>query len=232
MADIIGIGSGRKNKVVESVVRQVLEGTGKSFEFVSLAGKLIRPCEGCNGCVKTNRCVLKDDFEPILKKVQEARGLVFGAPVYWGHMNSKALAFWERLCYSGRHNSFFPMASKPAAVVAVDGNGDGQFVFKDMKIYFEDAKINLVGEIAAQGEYGCFTCGYGNYCPVGGLIEYFPLGTEITSERIPSISNQHPENCDLEPVKRDITKAARDLGSVLSKVVDIYTAKTNVSIEL
>ncbi len=231
MVDIIGISSGRKNKVVESVVRQVLEGTGKSFELVSLAGKLIRPCEGCNGCAHTNRCVLKDDFEPILKKVQEAQGLVFGAPVYWEHMNSKALAFWERLCFSGRHNSLFPMAGKPAAVVGVDGNGDGKYVFKDMKTYFEDAKINLVGEIAAQGEYPCFSCGYGNYCPVGGLIEYFPLGTEITAERIPSIVNQHPEKCGLEPEKRDITQAARDLGLVLSKVIDIYASKKNPSVE-
>lgn len=57
------------------------------------------------------------------------------------------------------------------------------------------------------------------------MIELF-----FKRERIPSISNQHPENCDLDPAKKDITQAARDLGSVLSKVVDIYTAKTTASI--
>jgi multimeric flavodoxin WrbA len=226
LSEIVGISSGRNNKVVESVVREVLAGTGKSFEFVSLAGKLIRPCEGCNGCADTNRCILKDDFQQVADLLLQADGIVFGAPTYWGHMNSKALAFWERICFAGRHNSLFPLSGKPAVVVATDGTGNGEFVFKDMKVYFTDARINLVGELAAQGEYPCFTCGYGNYCPVGGLIEYFPLGTEITSERVPSITNQHPEKCELEPSARDLTAKARQLGTVLGKVVNLHHSKS------
>ena len=46
MAEIIGISAGRKNKVTESSVKAILEGTGKESIFISLSGKTIRPCEG------------------------------------------------------------------------------------------------------------------------------------------------------------------------------------------
>ncbi|MTI83111.1 MAG: flavodoxin family protein [Firmicutes bacterium] len=229
MAEIIGISAGRKNKVTESVVKAVLEGTGKTYELISLSGKLIRPCEACNGCVKTNRCVIQDDFAPILEKLYQADGIVFGAPTYWDHMNAKGQVFWERLCFSGRHNAVFPLRGKPGIIVAVDGKGGGQHVIRDLTIYYKDAGIYPAGHITAQGEYACFSCGYGNYCPVGGFAELFPLGTEITKDILPSISNQHPEVCNLTPEKRDLTSEAKKTGAVLSKVVDNLTAASRDS---
>jgi len=227
LAEIIGLSFGRKNKVCETATRAVLEGTGKSVELVSLAGKLIRPCEACNGCADTNKCILKDDFEEIADKLDQAEGIVVGVPTFWGHMNGKGISFWERLCFSGRHNSLFPLASKLAAIVAVDGSGSGEYVIQDLGNYLQDARINIVGTIAVQGEHPCFSCGYGNYCPVGGLVDYFPLGTELTPERVPSLTNQFPEKCSLLPEQRDITLKARELGAVLGKVIDIRISKKN-----
>lgn len=225
MAEIIGLSFGRKNKVCETATKVVLEGTGRSFELISLAGKLIRPCEACNGCADTNKCILKDDFQEVADKINEAEGIVVGAPTFWGHMSGKGVSFWERLCFSGRHNSLFPLSGKPAVIVAVDGSGSGEYVVQDLKNYFLDARINLAGTIAVQGEHPCFSCGYGNYCPVGGLIDYFPLGTEITPERIPSITNQFPEKCNVPPEQRDITLKARELGAVFGKIVEIRISK-------
>jgi len=220
MAEIVGLSFGRKNKACETGAKAVLEGTGKEYELISLAWKNILPCENCNGCADTNRCVLKDDFQPIADRVLAAQGLVVAAPTFWGHMNGKGVAFWERLCFSGRHNSLFPLSGKPAVIVAVDGSGSGEYVVQDLKNYFLDARINVAGTIAVQGEHPCFTCGYGNYCPVGGLIDYFPLGTEITPDRVPTITNQFPEKCDIPPEQRDITQKAKNLGAVLAKVVE------------
>ena len=217
MAEIIGISAGRKNKVCESVVRTVLEGTGMPYDFISLSGKLIRPCEACNGCVNTNRCILNDDFQPIIEKIGHAKALVFGAPTYWGHMNAKGQTFWERLCFSGRHNAAFPFAGKLGVIAAISGKGDGRHVIRDLKEYFSDCRIKPVGHVVAQGEYACFTCTYGNKCSVGGFAELFPLGTPITDDIIPSISNQHPELCNLKPGERNITEKARLEGANLAK---------------
>lgn len=220
MAEIIGISAGRKNKITESLIETILQGTGKSYELISLSGKLVRPCEACNGCVKNNRCVFQDDFLPIVEKMYQSEGIVFGAPTYWDHMNAKGQAFWEKLCFSGRHNGVFPLRGKPGVIAAVDGIGDGKHVIRDVKKYYDDAGINLVGNVVAQGEYACFTCGYGNYCPDGGFAELFPLGTPITEDIKPSISNQHPEICDLKPEERNIKEKAKNMGAILAKVID------------
>jgi hypothetical protein len=225
VAEIIGISAGRKNKVTESSVKAILEGTGKESTFISLSGKVIRPCEACNGCVKTNRCILKDDFQPVLEQCYQAEAIVFGAPNYWNHMNAKGQSFWERTCFSGRHNSVFPLQGKLGVIVAVSGGDEGHYVVKDLETFFEDARIHLVESITVQGEYACFTCGHGNYCPVGGFKELFPLGTPITKSLFPSLTNQHPEISDLKPEKRDLLEKARGIGKTLSKVLKTKRAK-------
>ncbi len=108
MKKVIGVSAGRKKKISETVIKAVLNGM-KEFpdietELITLSGKVIRPCEACNGCVKSNRCILNDDFQAIMDKLTNADGIVFGAPTYWDRMNGKGQAFWERACFSGRHN--------------------------------------------------------------------------------------------------------------------------------
>ncbi len=225
MTEIIGISAGRDGKVTESLVRAILEGTGKEYEFVSLSGKLIRPCEACNECVKDNRCVLEDDFRQVVEKCYEARAIVFGAPNYWDHMNAKGHAFWERACFSGRHNSVFPLEGKLGVIAAVAGTGNGQPVINDVEAYFEDARMHLVGEISVQGEYACFSCGHGNHCPVGGFVDMYPLGTTIQPEIVPSLANQHPNNPDLPEEERNRLGDARKLGEILGRVLRIRKKK-------
>jgi hypothetical protein len=225
MTEIIGISAGRESKVTESLIKAILEGTGKINEFISLSGKLIRPCEACNGCVKNNRCVLEDDFQKIIEKCYRAEAIVFGAPNYWNHMNAKGIAFWERVCFSGRHNSVFPLEGKMGAIAAVAGTGNGKPVINDIKTYFNDARIHIVEEISVQGEYACFTCGHGNHCPVGGFVDMYPLGTTIKPEIVPSLTNQNPDKPDLPREERNRLNHARKMGKILSKVIDTRKTK-------
>lgn len=216
---IVGVSAGRKNKVTQSVIEAVLAGTGLECQLISLSGKKILPCEACNGCVNNNRCILDDDFLPVMDAVCAADAVVFGAPTYWDHINAKAQCFWERACFSGRHNAVFPLEGKPGVIVAVDGIGDGRHVLRDVGIYFDDARIHLAGQVIAQGEYACFSCGHGNYCAVGGFKELFPLGTAIVKDKIPSISNQHPECPAGAQKQRDLTTEAEAVGAMLARVV-------------
>jgi multimeric flavodoxin WrbA len=225
MARIIGISAGRDGKVTESLVKAILEGSDEEYEFVSLAKKLIRPCEGGTGCIKDNHCVLEDDFQQIIEKCHEAEAIVFGAPNYWDHMNAKGQAFWERACFSGRHNSVFPLEGKFGVIAAVAGTDYGKPVVDDLKMFFDDARMHLVGEISVQGEYACFTCGYGNHCPVGGFVEMYPLATPVRPEIVPSLTNQHPNDPDLPEEKRNRLNDARNMGKTLSRVLDIRKKK-------
>ncbi|ACB84310.1 flavodoxin family protein [Natranaerobius thermophilus] len=243
MKTILGISAGRKNKVTESVVEAVLTGAKEyssadiDYELISLSGKLIRPCEACNGCVNTNKCILKDDFPWIMDKMIEADAIVFGAPTYWNHMNAKGQAFWERACFLSRHNAVFLLKDKPGGIVAIDGKGTDNYVIRDLKEYYQDARIKYTGSVTAQGEYACFTCGYGSFCSVGGFAELYPLGTEITDDLKPSANNQHPEttfnkewktqsdkNCKkdnnkrIQDKSRTIIPEAKQLGAKITKM--------------
>ena len=220
MKKVIGLSAGRKNKVSETVIRAMINGMVEEelidYEVVSLSGKVIRPCEACNGCVATNRCILKDDFQPVMDKMLAADAIIFGGPTYWDRMNGKGQAFWERACFSGRHNSLFPLKNKKGFVVAVDGVGDGRHMIRDTKLYFEDARIEYSGYIAVQGEYACFTCNYGNDCEVGGFRELFPSNPVITKEITPSPENQHPEKQD-HHFKKSIVPEAMEKGRLFRK---------------
>jgi hypothetical protein len=140
-------------------------------------------------------------------------------------MNAKGQAFWERACFSGRHNSVFPLEGKLGVIAAVAGTDYGEPVIKDLEAYFDDARMHIVGKISVQGEYACFTCGYGNHCPVGGFVDMYPLGTKAKPEIVPSLTNQHPNNPDLPEEARNRLNDARKMGETLSRVMRIRKKK-------
>ncbi len=71
-----------------------------AFEVVRLKDYDYSGCVGCEGCAKTNRCVLKDDMQQIYEKIEEADGLILGSPTYFYNVSAKMKAFIDRLyCY-------------------------------------------------------------------------------------------------------------------------------------
>lgn len=59
----------------------------------------IRPCQGCNGCLKPPYagCVLDDDFMTIHPVFRDADLIVFAAPVYWWHLCAQMKTFVDRM---------------------------------------------------------------------------------------------------------------------------------------
>jgi multimeric flavodoxin WrbA len=129
----------------------------------------------------------------IVDELCEASALVFAAPEYWEGVHGKARAFWERVCFSLRHNDNFPLSGMPGVAIGVSGDGTAKKVLTDIADFFADARIELVEETEIQGEYACFTCGYGDRCEVGGLAEIYDLPLDLGSEHIPDLECQHPE---------------------------------------
>lgn len=100
---IVGISaSHRKEGNNELFLKTALEASkitpDVEVEMVSLAGKTIQPCNNCRGCVKTGKCIVKDDwaecFRPLIDPVPN--GVIFSAPVYFYNLNSQSRAFMER----------------------------------------------------------------------------------------------------------------------------------------
>ncbi len=84
---ILGIvGSHRRLGNTDCLVREALIGArdkGADVETIRLTDLNIRPCKGCMMCAfRMEECKIKDDMVMLLDKMQEADGIVLGAPTY------------------------------------------------------------------------------------------------------------------------------------------------------
>ncbi|MFC1533364.1 flavodoxin family protein [Thermodesulfobacteriota bacterium] len=98
--NIIGIlGSSRKNGNTEILLDLALEEAQKNevtVSKISLSGKKIAPCDGCQKCIKTGKCVIKDDMQEIYSKMLESEGIIWATPVYFWSMTGQTKTVMDR----------------------------------------------------------------------------------------------------------------------------------------
>ncbi|NQT95792.1 MAG: flavodoxin family protein [Candidatus Omnitrophica bacterium] len=97
---ILGIaGSPRRNGNSERLLDKVLEGAsskGARVEKIVVSILRIKPCDGNSACWKRGRCNIKDDMQPIYKKLKSADAIVVASPVYFGSITAQLKAFIDR----------------------------------------------------------------------------------------------------------------------------------------
>ena len=90
--------TGNTEHLIESILTPAVKG-GIQVETLFLGDYNIGACTGCEGCSSSWDCVIKDDFAQIVKKIDEARGIVLASPTYWYSVTSDMKRFIDR-CYS------------------------------------------------------------------------------------------------------------------------------------
>jgi len=97
---ILGIlGSSRRKGNTEILLDLALEEAqknGVSICKIPLRGKSIAPCNGCEKCVKTGKCVIKDDMQKIYKEMLESDGIIWATPVYFWSMSGQTKTVMDR----------------------------------------------------------------------------------------------------------------------------------------
>lgn len=97
---VLGIAaSPRRKGNSELLLDKVLEGassSGAKTEKIVLNRLAIRPCQGCGRCRKNGLCYIKDDMQPIYKKLQDADALVVASPVYFGSITAQLKIIIDR----------------------------------------------------------------------------------------------------------------------------------------
>ncbi|MFA5267067.1 MAG: flavodoxin family protein [Methanoregula sp.] len=121
---VLGLsGSMRKEGNTAQLIKVILErckDAGIKTEFVSLAGKKIMPCLGCEKCKKEKWCINKtDDWDAIVKKVLDCDVLVIGSPTYYYDVSGQLKNFIDRT-YSLYHDR--KLAGRKGVAVAVHAN--------------------------------------------------------------------------------------------------------------
>lgn len=97
---VLGIvGSPRQGGNTDILVDQVLAGAeemGASIEKAILNKLNINPCQACNSCYKTGKCMHDDDMEALLEKMLDSDLWVLGTPVYWWGPTAQFKVFLDR----------------------------------------------------------------------------------------------------------------------------------------
>jgi hypothetical protein len=103
------VGSYRKGGVIDSAIDAILRAAaekGAETEKLYLIDQHIEFCTNCRKCTQAEgaqrgRCILKDDMDMLLTKIEQADGLVIGSPTNFFNVTAVTRRFIERLvCYA------------------------------------------------------------------------------------------------------------------------------------
>jgi multimeric flavodoxin WrbA len=92
MKTVILFGSPRKEGNTIQLVNtlsETLKNKGHSVRMLYLNDMNIRPCQGCEACLKKGVCKINDDMKDIRKYMMESDLIVFASPVYWFNMSGQ-----------------------------------------------------------------------------------------------------------------------------------------------
>lgn len=73
-------------------------------ELICLGDLEIGYCRGCKACYQTGKCVVKDDMQALMDKLQKADVLVMAAPSYWADVPGICKSFIDRCTPYGDTN--------------------------------------------------------------------------------------------------------------------------------
>jgi multimeric flavodoxin WrbA len=150
---VLGLsGSMRKEGNTADLVKVILErcqSEGIKTEFISLSGKKIHPCLGCEKCKETKWCVIeKDDWDKIINKVLDCDVLVIGSPTYYYDVCGHLKNFIDRT-YSLYHDH--KLAGRKGVAVAVQAHKGASRTIQTLEGFLSTHEFSSLGSVKGNG---------------------------------------------------------------------------------
>jgi multimeric flavodoxin WrbA len=208
---IIGInGSPRKKWNTDTLLQKALEGAasqGAETELIQLGDTDFRGCRSCFGCKLVggrHECYMRDGLTPVLEKLRNADGLIFGSPIYFANITPDMRACLERLffpylMYSSEKPSSNPRPRAVAYIYTMNAGEEYMAPVKDELNSFQNFTKTVLGD-EPQALYSYDTWQYPDY----DKYEHSIFSVEDKKRQR---EQQFPLDC----------KAAYDLGVKLAK---------------
>lgn len=158
------IGSPRKRSNTTILLNELVAGAesaGAEVQTIVPFKMNIGPCIACDGCYKTGRCIVKDDFQQVYDTVLDTDVLVIATPIYFGAVSAQVKVFIDRFqCFWARRDiAREPMPPGPAGkprkgvLIAISGI-DKPIMFQGARTTMDFVMRSLEGEMYAELAYG------------------------------------------------------------------------------
>lgn len=150
---------GNSEKALRSFCRAAEE-KGASVEIIRLQALRLEPCRGCELCEADGICIVKDEMQPLYRKVAAADGLLLATPVYFGSLSAQLKIFMDRFqCWwQAKYRlkkPFVELAQKKAGFILCTGalrrKDFGDNVEAVGKVYFHSINYHFGGFLCLQG---------------------------------------------------------------------------------
>jgi multimeric flavodoxin WrbA len=155
--NVLGIScSPRKGGNTDILIREALSGAQEAgvenIEFLSVAGKMMFPCNACGACLQTGNCVIEDDMQAIYPKLIQADGIIIGTPVYFWTISAQAKILIDRTYCVIRGKNGNALRGKTGAGIVVTGRAGGTSALGVLNNYITfHARLTGVGGVIAYG---------------------------------------------------------------------------------
>lgn len=173
---VLGVsGSPIQNSNTDRALKIVLEATAIKSEFIKLSDYNVGPCDACLGCIKTNRCIKKDDGIMLAEKTYKADAIIIAGFTPYSSLDSRTKAYMERL-YPLRHRHGL-MAGKPGAAIITSAIPHGQegmppaaeIGIQAIKSFMMEEGMRFIGGVSLLGNVPCIRCGQDGQCQMSSL---------------------------------------------------------------
>ncbi|MDR5658455.1 flavodoxin family protein [Serpentinicella sp. ANB-PHB4] len=98
---VIAINSSKRKRNTYGLLEQMskqLKENNIDVDIVNLFDYDIRPCIGCEHCLRKGSCNINDEGELLMKKLTEYDGIILSSPVYMGNISGQLKVFIDRTC--------------------------------------------------------------------------------------------------------------------------------------
>ncbi len=144
---ILGVCGSPRNQGTEYAVRYALnyasEKSNFETEFWTVRGKDIKFCIHCDYCIREKKgCVHKDDLQKFYPRVEQAKFLLFGTPVFQGNLSGQLKTVIDRFrALVAKNPSVFKNKVGMALAVGGDRCGGQEIALRSILDFFQQNHI-------------------------------------------------------------------------------------------
>jgi len=144
---ILGICGSPRKQGTEYSVRYALDYASDKFgfdtEFWSVRNKKINFCIHCDYCIREKKgCVNKDDMEDLYIKLEEAKFLLFGTPIFQGNLSGQLKTVMDRCrAMVAKKPNVFKDKIGTALAVGGDRSGGQEIAIRSILDFYQQNHI-------------------------------------------------------------------------------------------